>query len=326
MIAILARVGLPALLVLSAPALGQFQPPVGVPAPARTVDESTRLVPEWTVFKHPLGAFMEHPKDWRVEQTPQGVLAMLPPDFAMGQEMVVAFGLPAQGVTDPADPRVGASMDNAIAQMAPQARRAGAPEKIATRAGNGAVYVYNGNGPDGKLYTTRVYVTILDQAAVAISLFADDARVKARQPTVDRIFATVGLGQPVRDPRLVGLFSGEAIVSSKSETSDAYINTQMTYAFLPDGTVLKGAQSDVSMTVRSGDVTKLPSDREIGGFGGTTGKSLLRGIWVGDQGKLYLTWKDGSGATWNYNFEPDGTLVLRDPTNPKNLNWWKRVQ
>lgn len=309
-----------ALILHASLASGEGPPKDGAAPTTQSVDEATRLVPEWTVFNHPLGAFVEHPRDWRVEQTPQGALALVPPDFALGQELIVAFGLAAQGVTDPADPRVGASMDNAVTQMAPQARRAGEPERIATRAGNGAVYVYTGAGLDGKRYTTRVYVTILDQAAVAISLFADDARVQARRPTVDRIFATVGLGKPLRDARLVGLFSGEATAVSKSDNADTYINTQLTFAFLPDGTALKGAQSDVSSTVRNSD------KHVVGGFGGETDKSVLRGIWVGDQGKLYVTWRDGTGATWNYSFEPDGSLVLRDPLNPKKLSLWSRVR
>ena len=99
--------------------IGRAQSMSGAPdgdanQPTKTADESTRLVPKWTVFKHPMGAFMEYPPEWRVEQTPQGVLAIIPPDFAMGQEMMIAFGMAAQGITDPADPRVGASMDATI--------------------------------------------------------------------------------------------------------------------------------------------------------------------------------------------------------------------
>ena len=58
---------------------GNGQPgmrPAGDPAAKPEVPTD----PGWTTYRHPTGAYIEHPKDWRTQMTQVG-LAFLPPDF-----------------------------------------------------------------------------------------------------------------------------------------------------------------------------------------------------------------------------------------------------
>ncbi|MEM9378313.1 MAG: hypothetical protein AAGB93_00090 [Planctomycetota bacterium] len=289
----------------------------------------------WATYRHPLGATFRHPADWRVQDVQTGLL-LLPPDHDMEREMIAVMGSDAQGVTDPADPRVGQTLDAMVLQTAPGFRRKGRPGSVPTAATAGASYDYVGKMPDGRRAKCRIYVAVAEGAAVSFTVLAESARFRKRAETVERMFRSLhdgrkrpGANDDERpagappgevatniDPRLVGVFSGEAISSS----SGMYINTQLVWAFNADGTVLYGAQSHMNTSERdyNGNLKWTANGQSDG--------SVDQGRWSASGGVVSFQWSDGSASRFAYGFEPDGTLAVRNAVTRKLINIYSRVR
>lgn len=325
---------LPILLLLILPA-GVFQREinaaqassgeVGTGADAIGGSATTRASPDgpggapagWKTFRHPMGGFFHLPADWRI-QPAQGGLLLIPADFRQGQELILVFGAPlAEAIQDPADERIGAYFDQLMTQLAPGARRVGASQRLVATTGNGALYTYQDAAPTGQQMTARIFVTLLDRTAVDVSFIATDELLALREPTVRRVFTSMAHGQKQLDQRLVGSWSGEDV--RRSNDGDMHFNTRFLFAFLADGRVLHGTQSAVSAVTRD-------RHKDIQGTAsGQTDASVQSGTWAADGKLLTIAWSNGGGGTFTYGFEPDGSLILRDPATGKLLNYYRRA-
>lgn len=120
------------------------------------------------------------------------------------------------------------------------------------------------------------------------------------------------------DPRLVGMFAGEALAGGGG--SGVYVNTQLVYVLNADGSLYYGAQSHFNASERdyNGNLRWTAT--------GNTDGSVESGRWSAKAGFLTIRWNSGQQSLFAYGFEPDGSLVLRDPTTRKLINFYRRVR
>ncbi len=289
---------------------------------------STDVLPEdWKEFTHSSGATLAHPPTWRSEEFPGGV-QIQPPD-AGPAEMIVATGVATNGTTDPMSQDVASYLDGSLAQMLPGLRRNGAPVAVAN--GQGALYRYSGSLPDGTAVACDVYVKIENGIALSLSALAPPNTLQARSSTLRQIFGSIALASAAAapataggstptgdDPRLVGMFAGEALAGGGG--SGVYVNTQLVYVLNADGSVYYGAQSHFNASERDYD-----GNLKWTATGNTDG-SVQSGRWSARSGFLTVRWDSGQQSVFAYGFEPDGSLVLRNPTTRKLINFYRRVR
>ncbi|MEO1279783.1 MAG: hypothetical protein AAFV77_12570, partial [Planctomycetota bacterium] len=289
--------------------------------------DSPPAIEGWSTYTEPLsGARFQHPGQWRVQSAPQGLI-LIPDGHAPGSELIMASGMEAGGVTDATDPRVAEQLDATVRAMAPLMTRAGQPETLRVFDGSGAVYRYTGTMPDGRSAQCVSLVRIGDGLAMGFSILASPDLVSRRIPTLERMLATLyvpkptvepGAGAQTDDRRLIGMFGGEAIAGGGD--AGVYVNTQLVYALGSDGVVLYGARSAMSASQR--DYTGA---LEWTATGETAG-SVQRGRWSAASGMLSVVWDAGGRSVFAYGFEPDGSLVLRDPRTRELINFFQRIR
>jgi hypothetical protein len=287
---------------------------------------------DWVAFRHASGATLKHPGSWGVEDGPDGV-RLIPPDTA-GNEMIVASGL-ASGAGSPASQEVAAYLDSALGQMLPGLRRSGPPQPVPSGNGQGALYSYRGALLDGSPILADVYVTIENGVALSLSAIAPPPTLRARGPALREIFASmamsgssgpamaaagggVGAGGSANtdDDRLIGMFGGESV----HRGSGTYFNTQLVYVLNADGTVYHGAQGHFDAVTRdSNGYTRWSAS-------GVTDGSVQGGRWSAQGGVLAIRWDSGERSSFAYGFEPDGSLVLRNPRTRELINFFGRVR
>lgn len=287
------------------------------------------LLPGWQRYTDAASGYsFQHPRGWTVQSNQAG-LVLIPSDHDPQREMLVGFGMPAQGITDAAAPVVQQNLDMLVMQQAPMLRRVAQPQPLAVPGGSGASYRYSGTLPDGQQVASTVLVRAKDDAILAIGVFGAQERVAARTPVISTLFGTIaspgelaavapGGSQPsaVGDPRLVGMFRGETI----SRGEGIYINTQLVYALGADGVVHYGAQSHLNASQRDIDGNLIYTAN------GQSDGSMQRGRWQAQGGMLTIQWDAGGRSVFAYGIEPDGALVLRNPQTRKLINFFPRVR
>ncbi|MEO0649132.1 MAG: hypothetical protein AAFZ65_00460, partial [Planctomycetota bacterium] len=316
----------------------------GVPAAApevpATAAASGKAAPPdplagWKTYTHPLGAEFRHPPDWKVLEGPTGI-QIVPPDADPLRETILATSDAARGIRDPRSPAVVQQLDLMVAMTLPTLRRNRPPRVLDVEGLEAAVYDWAGRAPDGTRVRARAWVAIANDALVGFSLAAAKDSFERRAPIVEQIFTSLrdsrgeertpssasapnpSGGTPPQgiDRQLVGRFRGETIAS----TSGVYVNTQLLWVFNGDGTVLNGAQSHMNASQRdyNGDLIWTATGNSDG--------SVSQGTWTAANGVLDLRWSDGSTGRFAYGFEPDGSLVLRNPLTKKLINFYPRVR
>ena len=274
---------------------------------------------DWQTYRHPLGGSFRYPPGWRLAESLEG-LRLEPPGFDVNEELILVLAAPAPGITAADDPAVVAELDAQVALTMPGLRRRGSGESVAWSGGEGHSFDYRGHTPDGTRAEARVWIAIHEGTSVGFTLLASEARFDERAPTVEEIFSTLAAaaeGEAIAgDPSLVGVFSGEAIASG----AGVYVNTQLVYVFNPDGTLLSGAQSFLNASQRDVDGNlRWTAD-------GQTEGSVDTGCWSAGGNLVRFDWDDGTTATFRYGFEPDGTLVLRNPLSGELVDFYARVR
>jgi hypothetical protein len=278
----------------------------------------------WKLYSSALSKLtFRHPPDWRVEMSPSGLL-IVPDDFDQSREMLFGLGAPAGGETNAAAAQVQQNLDALVRAQAPMLRRTGRPTPIQTDGGSGASYSYSGTLPDGRKAVCLMLVRILDDESAVLGIIADEARTGQRSPVLQEIFGTIAARNPSEQPggaigdrRLLGMFQGEVL---NSNTEGIYMNTQLVYAFGADRRVYFGAQSMFTASKRD------YNDDLVWTASGGTDESVRAGTWTAENGLLSIRWDDGEFSTFAYGFEPDGSLVLRNPYTKELINFYPRVR
>ena len=287
----------------------------------------------WKQHRHVSGATLSHPENWRVEDLPAGI-ALWPAD-ANEAEMIVATGMASNGTTDPHAHEIGIYLDESMAQFLPGSRRVGEPQAIDAAQGAGALYRYLGVLPDGTRIASNVYVTIENGVALSLSALAPPEVLVTREKVLEGVFASLTMGASGAsgsapapsaaggstnsdDPRLVGMFGGEALAGGGG--TGVYVNTQLVYVLNADGSLYYGAQSHFNASQRDVDGNLKWT------AGGSSDGSVDSGRWTASKGILTIQWDSGQRSVFAYGFEPDGSLVLRDPATRKLINFYSRIR
>jgi hypothetical protein len=118
------------------------------------------------------------------------------------------------------------------------------------------------------------------------------------------------------DSRLIGVFAGESISSG----AGGYYNTQLNWVFNADGSVIYGAQGHYSASQKGYD------GNDVWTASGQTEGSAERGRWTTSGKLLTIQWESGEVTRVAYSFEPDGSLVYRNPNTNKLINYFPRVR
>lgn len=262
--------------------------------------------PAWKSYRHALGFTMRYPAGWRVEAM-QDALSLIPSDQLSNEqgptEAYVISSTPTEGVTRPDDPRAIAFADQQLTAMFPFLTRQGAPEPAPAGTRAGVVMTWSGRGPTGMDIRARLYMTIIDGNGVLFLAVGDARQITTRERTVRAIFQTFGLGPGVQDPRILGHWRSE-----KHFFSGPYSSTTIRYLLLrADGACFSGSRTLASLEHHDPGGEKIgTSNRDLGD------SDTLRGRWAAAEGKLHLTWPDGTEATWQYHVEGDAMLWQSD--------------
>lgn len=304
------------------------------PATSRTTEargaeaDAPPTVEGWSTFVEPTtGIQFQHPSSWRVRGE-QRSLYIVPDDFDENTELVMAGVSSADGATKASDPSVAESISQVMDYMLPNNRQIGQPEPLETFRGDGAMYRYRGTLPDGRTAHVAALVCIDDGMALGFSVFASQDLLERRLPTLRKMLATFhvparkpampGEGAQTDDRRLIGMFGGEAIAGGGD--AGVYVNTRLVYALGADGVLLYGAQSAMTASDRdhTGELRWTAS--------GQTAGNVQRGRWSASGGMLSVAWDGGGRSVFAYGFEPDGSLVLRDPRTRELINFFERIR
>lgn len=253
----------------------------------------------WTTYRHPTGAFIEHPADWRTEATQIGI-ALVPADFDPNAELIIALGESAAGLAGPSDPQIGQYFDVLMSQLAPAMRRTGQSSPIDSRAGNGALYEYRGALNTGESAQAQFRTAVLRGQAVAIAIVATDEKMRQRERTVQRIFASLGEASPQRDPMLVGAWRTSSTESDSSSSGSVFFRTDSVYTLAPDGRLTSRSRTRGNVTGAAGGTAVRDSEEQSAGS------------WSAGDGRLFITWEDGSSSSGSYEAGGDVLTVRMD--------------
>lgn len=291
----------PRMAMISAAAL--FGAAASLPADAQRPEDAG-----WTTYRHPTGAFIEHPQDWRVQPTQLGI-ALVPPDFDPNAELIIALGESAFGLSGPTDPQIGQYFDVLMSQVAPAMRRSSGTSPVDFRAGAGALYEYRGTLNTGQSAQAQFRTAILSGQAIAIAIVATDDKMRQREHVVQRMFASLGYGEPQRDPALVGSWQTSSSEGDSSSSGSVFFRTDSVYTLMPDGRLSSRSRSQGSVT---------------GAVGGTALRSTEEqsaGSWSAADGRLFISWDDGTSSSGSYEVNGDAATVRMDgAANPIRLS------
>jgi hypothetical protein len=245
--------------------------------------------PVGPLYRHPTGVTFHVPLGWRTEDAPLGV-QLVPPDLAAGAELYLVTGQPAQGLAGVEDPRLAVFLDQAVQQIGPSLRRSGAPQP----AGRGGLRLrYVGRNPIfGAEAVATVLVRLERGHAIAFLGAAESARLAARMPQLEAAFASLAWGEGERDAQLVGLwhhweFRGKGPVGRE---------TRQQVLLVADGRIAMSSQTETVGVIKG---HSHGSNDLLATFAGQGG-SQRQGSWTASQGRLFITWSDGAGTTYQY--------------------------
>jgi len=289
-----------------------------VAAPAPTA--AGRVAVSGPFYKHPLGFRFRYPEGWTFQPLGEDMLALAPPDLrknAQGPtEAFLMVGVPAEGATEPGHRDVVNVADDFIRGLFPFLKRDG--EVVHARHGGrpSAAITWKGKGPTGDAYTATMWITILEEAALAMTVVCPDDSFAERRPFGEAIFSTIHFEAPPRDEALVGLWRYEKTYMSGSFSAV----TVRRMALRADGVALWGNGS-TSFGMEH-------SDSE-GGFAGsstgsTTSDSELAGRWNSKDKRLYIVWESGLEEEFVYIL--DSTSMLLKPVGGGDNELWERRQ
>jgi hypothetical protein len=272
------------------------------------VDSALATTKKGKIYRHVIGFSFWHPEDWTVKEH-DDFLQIVPPDQSSTADgptelyFIAGESVAGEGITRPDDPQVIAYMDMQVKSIAPTLRRTGKVEAVPMAAGDGVAITWQGTSPRGDAITARSFTCILRDHGVSLIALGFKDRIAARDTVVRQIFASFGLGQGSRDPKLVGtwtLLSTYSLVNRSPFVSDddrASLTSESTsvLAFRRDGT---WKRTDVSRFIAFGAGITIDSGPE---------KTVTQGRWNAGNRALYLMWQDGTWEDYTYQ-------ILQSPT------------
>jgi hypothetical protein len=165
------------------------------PQAAQRAAQPARPAPSGKTFQHPNGFTFQHPADWRVETRTEGgsqFVQLVPPGAAEQTEGYRILVAPTP--LRPTDAAFERELEQYIG--AGGFRRAGATEPFNARAGQGAVFTWDGVNPQtGDAIRMRVYAVNVTERAVMIFAVGPQTRLDARDAAMREVAASFAAGR-----------------------------------------------------------------------------------------------------------------------------------
>lgn len=294
----------------------QSQPPAPGRPEERPVSPAASTA-DWPSWRHAIGVAFRYPPGWTAKES-EGVVLLTPPDQALqdGQPLEAFFlvGVPAEGVSDPSDPRAVQFVAAQIGRMFPHLAQAGEPERL-TLGDPVAAHTFEGTSPAGVKVRARVYLKILRDTGLLAVAVGEVGRIAARDPVVQQLVSTFSMGEQQLQPRLVGAWRAERHYSSGD-----FGSTSVTYLTLrADGGCLMSSRLLASSTHTDMGGNPTGSTAVDSGEGDAD-----HGRWSADEKTLWMRWDDGSVGEFSY--ECTGSNLMLTPSGGGKPRLYDRAQ
>lgn len=268
-------------------------------------------------FRHPLGVHFSHPSTWQHNPVSESALALVPADVLLheGQpsEVIVVMGEDAGGLTDPAHPEVIAYVDQVVTGTFGYLARAGDVQTRTVGAHAVAVVTWEGRSPSAQQVRARMWITILQEHALAVLAVAPPERLTEREPTLEAIVASFGYQAPKGDARLVGRwrYTDTYVSGDFSMVDEEHLVLEADGTFRIGGRVMGGMQHSDDAGMYTGD-SSVDSGR----------RADAHGRWHTHEKRITLRWENGRVEEWEYLISA-GEMMFRSG-DAKKL--WERLR
>jgi len=273
-------------------------------------------------YRHPIGFQFLQPADWQVREQGEA-LQLIPPNPGSDSRgpteiyMITGERTDTEGIRGADDPRVGQFLDEQVKRLSPALSRSGAPTPVATSTGKGVVYQWSARSPEGKEIQARAFVNVLNGYGLILLAIGHRERLAAREPVLEQMFVSFGMGASRIEPELVGRW---ALVSNYALTNWSVNETAWSRARMASET------KSVLTLQPDGAWTRIDDRETLAGAGGVwlenKSRDSSRGRWYAGNGFLYRIWENDSWNTYKYAIQatPEGRQ-LRLATEKEGTLW-----
>jgi hypothetical protein len=245
-------------------------------------------------YTHPLGFTFSSARGWKVEQTQEQKVLLIPNDKDEN-EAIVLSSESVPNISQAYSTPFVSVMDVEVRQNFPNLTRVGTPESIQTNSGTGILLVYQGMSPLGFRAEVRFYGVIVNGSTYCILALGPSKAVTAHDSELRRVFASFtpdksasasgNSDSPVVEQWIQHLRGKKVTyLSSYSSGSGGGYSSEWHLYLAANGTFSYSSQSSVSAYVP-------------GATGGSSGQNSGNGKWriytMSSQVILELQFTDG---------------------------------
>lgn len=282
------------------------EPSATPPAPAGNAPTATpTLSGETASFVWPLGLELVHPKEWQ-RSFDDGTAVFTPPGGGPTTERFLLDFQPAPDVADVNDPSIVAHMDEATKAMHPEIKRIGEPAPIELAGGAKGIRLSYALEDPAINARMDCYILLHRGVGYCFSHVGKKDRVEAGAANAAAVFKAVRLGEPVRDPALVGTWRKSVSATGGPSNPSYSYYSERNVTLAANGTV----SEESGMSVRGN------------GAGATgDGKNADVARWAAGGGVFVLVMPDGE--TIPYVYKQGGGGLEITPAGGKTQVWFK---
>jgi hypothetical protein len=277
-----------------------------------------RVAVSGALFTHPLGFRFRYPSGWQLKPVADDILALVPPDVRRNEqgptEVFLALGAPAGGATDPGAPSLVNQATALVTSNFPFLTRDG--EVVRGRHGGrpSAALSFKGKSPTGGDYRATMWITLLEETALALTAICPADSFESRRPMVEAIFSTFHFREPDRDPALAGVWRNE----------DTYISGEFSATTVRYLGLATNGRATWGSKLSAGMSHSDSAGNFTGSSSGNSESGTSTGRWVGANRRLYIVWDSGSEEDYEYTIE--GSSMLLTPKDGGKRKLWTRVR
>lgn len=272
---------------------------------------------DWKTFSHPAGIEFKYPGGWLVKEDESGIY-VIPQPMTMNaqgipEEFMMLQSLPAEGITQPDDPRVAQFFDQLWTANFPGMQRNGGIGSVKTGLGPATVMTYEGQLPGGMNHRHKVYLTIHKDQGIFMVHLAPRGSKKNLAATAQRMFTSLAATPPKIDSALLRSWSRSTTQGSSDFGGSVFANSTVTWTFKQDGTVRYESRSRV--------------DADSSGASGysDSGPTATTGRYSAANGQLFVFWPNGNTERYQYKvFMHEGRPALKlVPSGEKKAQYFQ---
>lgn len=262
---------------------------------------------DWKTFKHPGGIQFNYPGDWVLKEDEAGIYVVPQPitmtPQGIPEEFLLFQSVAAEGITNPADPRVVQFFEQIWSANFPGMKRAGTTQSFQTKLGAATVLAFEGKPGAGPAQRHVVFLTIHEDQGIYMVHLAPQNSNRNLIGTARQVFASLAATPPAIDSDLLRSWSRSSTEGSVGLGASVFSNSTVTWTFKPDGTVLYSSRTRID-----GNTTGLGVNAHSEG-----GPNVSTGRYSAAKGELFITWNGGNTERYQYKvfLDHEGTPSLK---------------